>query len=189
MAFHISVLLEENKEEKTAKTQSLIELFLSGKWIVYQRKDAAVFAKLKKQPNENCVISLTCTLNIRFTWGRMKKCQKKKILGWISISWRKQYPPPPPKLNTFTYSCMFWISSFLPTMFSLGMKMERCSRGSCRGQLLNERARALRRREKGEREVGRNVRGRRAEALPWTSTHTWPLTPAGGSSLEKHIPP
>lgn len=67
VAFHISVLLEENKEEKTAKTQSLIELFLSGKWIVYQKKDTAVFAKLKKQPNENCVISLTCTLNIRFT--------------------------------------------------------------------------------------------------------------------------
>ena len=43
------MLLEENKEEKTANMQSPIELFLSGKWIVYQRQDTAVFAELKKK--------------------------------------------------------------------------------------------------------------------------------------------
>lgn len=105
MAFHISVLLEENKEEKTAKTQSLIELFLSGKWIVYQRKDAAVFAKLKKQPNENCVISLTCTLNIRFTWGQNEEVPKKKINinSWMNFNILEKTISPPPTTTKTEY--------------------------------------------------------------------------------------
>lgn len=59
-----------------------------------------MFAKLKKQPNENCVISLTCTLNIRFTWGRMRKCQKKskhKFLDEFQYLGENNIPPLPTK--------------------------------------------------------------------------------------------